>query len=80
MVPNGDVPGKSFPKIRQYGECDLCDQRGTTYLLHNLEACLRGKWGFDDVYILPGVGTDAARVATTTCVRFATGLFADQPG
>jgi hypothetical protein len=31
MVPNTEVPGKSFPKIRQYGECDLCDQRGTTY-------------------------------------------------
>lgn len=31
MVPNAAVPGKSFPVVRQYGECDLCDTRGTTY-------------------------------------------------
>lgn len=31
MVPNAAVPGKSFPVTRQYGECDLCDVRGTTY-------------------------------------------------
>ena len=31
MVPNAAVPGKSFPTVRQYGECDLCDARGTSY-------------------------------------------------
>ena len=31
MVPNAAVPDKSFPVVRQYGECDVCEARGTTY-------------------------------------------------
>jgi hypothetical protein len=31
VVLNADVPGKSFPPIRNYGACDDCESRGTTY-------------------------------------------------
>jgi len=31
MIPNQQIVGKSFPEIRMYGECDLCETRGCTH-------------------------------------------------
>ena len=31
MVPNEDVEGRSFPVLRNYGACDICESRGTRF-------------------------------------------------
>ena len=31
MVPNEEVEGLSFPVLRNYGACDVCDSRGTRF-------------------------------------------------
>ena len=31
IVTNESVPGKSYPRVRNFGACDVCEARGTTY-------------------------------------------------
>lgn len=31
VVTNEEVKGKSYPKLRMFGECDVCETRGTAY-------------------------------------------------
>lgn len=31
IVTNEAVPGRSYPVIRNFGACDICDARGTTH-------------------------------------------------
>jgi hypothetical protein len=31
MVPNVQVEGRSFPAVRNFGACDVCEDRGTTW-------------------------------------------------
>ena len=51
VVINVEVKGKFFPSIRNFGECDLCETRGTTHRCESgcdydlCQGCYDQAWG-----------------------------------